>query len=265
MAKKKLTLAGIEHMSSIERSGTLDRIAKSRADRLKKIREVYLNNVPIIKLSKLYHYKQGTLGRAEKGYTCLKLQEAKWFCLVWFKEFKLYVNINWLLNGVGPEPSFVDMNHFNIKSYMTECLKEKKKDLDMERNESVTTYMLTELLTQMKENTLITYVRDHNMEPAFNKSDIVGGVCLKAEDLHLADQKICIVEVQDNIFVVRFFHFLEEQGVYILTSINNIEQPIVLNQITKLAIVSFRYSPMLHLHNKSESMDNEETIEADIF
>ncbi len=143
----------------------------------------------------------------------------------------------WLLHGIGMSPRIVNQNRLSRFSYT------KRNDLNILNVVNETTVIETEDENCNKEiqffkhcypNHLIFQLSDDSMFPIYQNGDFLGGIQLSAHQLSLANNKICIVLLRSNSYLIRKIKIFNDMhhkiGIYPI----NIEVVLEYNPILQL-------------------------------
>jgi len=104
-------------------------------------------------------------------------------------------------------------------------------------------FFMSDVFTKMNPNSLITYIRDNQMAPTFNKGQIVGGIKQDLDNLQKLEGKECIIELKNLLKVVRILH-LSPEGLIIASpaSPNHTPQIYRRSEIISISQISFTFN-----------------------
>ena len=224
---KDSTTTGLQpKLPSFVRTDRLQKFAASRGIRLRTLRT--LLHLTIEEFSDKTHQNSGTVGRIERGETCLSINLARWISKFAIENGVL-VTSNWLLYGNGDGPQVIRQKNIDLIDFMRSVdgstnSKDGKVASDgsassakqnTEEYKLLSSHLISQLFARLHAEHVLIYVKDHKMSPVYKKGETLGGIKFSNEDLNLLNGEDVIVETKTG-FSARIFH-MDSNGSIILS------------------------------------------------
>lgn len=188
----------INHRSSLDS-------AEKRANRLKRIRN-------LADLSREQLCDDGTINRntligwENARFGGLTKNGAKKVLAITSKKY-VYCTLNWLMQGIGPEPSVIPLPHL------------QRSDIHPSNEEKIIESELS-LFMARNNNAVNLYVSDASMLPQFQCGDVVAGKKKYASEIQAAIGYDCIVEIQNGTVLLRHLLASDKPETFVLKCMN---------------------------------------------
>jgi len=139
----------------------------------------------------LLGFNQGTLGRLERGDTCISIDTAKWMTKRLI-ENGIIVTAEWILTGKGETPQRIKEEEFSLKNVISNLLDGQKANENIKNSiPGLLSVLVTKLMTELNQNVISTYVKDNKFFPIYEKGEFVIG--LPTTNIEEFNGKFCIV------------------------------------------------------------------------
>lgn len=206
----QLSNIGIDRNLSKEQRHLLTvSLAKYRGTRLRLLRNILY--MTINEFAILVQVKPTSLGRIERGETCLTVSFAKWVSQKCSAELNIAVSAKWLLSGDGIGPRVTDDKN---KNKVQHCNKSNLQNID----ENIWINIHQQFVAHYKERAVTCFVKDNHMFPLYKKGFVVGGISLPRSHWNKIRQTPVILGMRSSDMFVRFMHWCSDNQVFILSS-----------------------------------------------
>ena len=209
-----LTITGLKKsLASGMRTEALTFLGKCRGIRLRIIRQLINKNLD--EFSKIVDIEVGSLGRIERGNTCLSILKAHFVCNN-IINYGLVISPTWLLSGKGSSIKFTKQDQVDISSTLMDIMK-GKISLD---DDSLLFLLQSQFFIKSykHKNPLIGFVKDIHMEPYLNKGDLVGGFLLNKDQYYNLKGQPCLIFFKNNTNVVRKVYFISNDELLFISN-----------------------------------------------
>lgn len=256
--EEKITKTGLlGNLPSMIRTEKLKKIALDRGQRLRQIRTILGYNLDYF--SELLGINQGTLGRLERGDTCISIDMGKWI-VKRLIENGMMLNVEWLITGKGFAPQQIKSEEFSIKDTLSDILS-KNKNIDVELQDNIPiliSVLCTKLISETHKSVLSTYVKDNKMSPIYEKGEFVMGII--SDNIDEYNGKICIIvkkgsTLTTSIKLIRKISVIEENNQKIILAIpynilsDHEEVCKIINNDYIIAPIIFKYNDSMDSNN----------------
>jgi DNA-binding XRE family transcriptional regulator len=242
------TQSGIQkYLPSNLRTAKLKEWAFKRGERLNLLRSfVEYNNtegdkVSLDDLAKSIELNSGTLGRLERGETCLSVTIATWIARQVLQRYSIFVTANWLLalSDAG-EPRVINTNFDDLLNYFKSKIENLPSEKEAGDQEMLSNYILHTMYNKLFDNVISAYVRDNRMSPFYEKGDVVMGQAINLKDIRSCHKKKCII-IRDNLKIVRFVHVINDTSI-LLTEADVLGEVEVINKLNNVVIAPITHT-----------------------
>lgn len=230
------TITGLKNnLTSSVRTEALKVLAKNRGLRLRVIRQI--TNTSLEEFSKLVGIESGSLGRIERGSTCLSILKAK-FISDQLINHNLLVNPIWLLSGKGVSIKKILLDKLDVADCITKTLSDNH-DHDL-NNKSVEFMAMSIFFKKIyyHKKPVTMFMNDNHMDPIIKKNDLLGGLIVEPKDYVNINGKPCIINFKNHTSAVRNI-FIEDQKVLLVTNVHSKPQLISLEHVEYIAPIHF--------------------------
>lgn len=182
-------------------------------ERLKKLRT--MTGATRKELHDKFNINSNSLQAWEVNRNPLSIKTAKKICNV-FLGLGVICSEEWLLQGAGSAPIFIDSLTTNTESSASENLVEEEKIMKE-----------SSLFKSHYSDAKVIIVTDEAMMPIYEIGDHVGGFIYKKEEIKLASGQNSIITTEDNEVFFRKFIYLPDRSTYVLSAINPLDKSTV--------------------------------------
>lgn len=232
------TITGLnKHLTSSVRTQGINNLAHCRGMRVRIIRNI--GNFNISEFSNIVGIEEGSLGRIERGSTCLSILKAKNICDNLYKRTNILVSAKWLLSGKGKAILKIKTDSIDISKVLYNVLIDVNTMPD-----NLTHYMMlcaAYMRIYKDQNPITIFVNDASMSNVYKKGDIVGGLEVE-KNLYksiFAGQPCIVIKKNGQTLVRNVFNDKSTDEMLILASTNN-DQPICVsyNDIVNIYLIN---------------------------
>jgi transcriptional regulator with XRE-family HTH domain len=216
-------------------------INDGRAMRLRKIRDAI--GMPRAALVGLTKISDVNLARVENNEVGMSEELASWICQRVNAQHNIFISVDWLLHGTGPEPSFRrSQSRTNIINSVMDVVCETGR-FTSHLDDYVHVWSIIQQVFQhfFEENAIVVAVNDRRMEPDFAKGSTVGGRKIARSHWRKLRNEPVILQAMHGRAVIRLLSFNEQHEYFIISYIDRKYPPELIkdHEISWIAHVDF--------------------------
>ena len=200
----KITKTGLQaKLPGYIRTQKLQKTAAERGARIRAVRNMIKINLD--DFAKILDISHGTVGRIERGSTCLSIDLANWIAQKSIENGVL-VSSEWILTGKGDQPVKVT-DQFSIKECFIDFMnsvfnKTNQKTVSNETIKLLSHYffykMNHEISSENNRETDIFFVKNDKMRPLLKKGNLVMAYEIKNIEWKDLENDICVIEYENE-------------------------------------------------------------------
>ena len=230
------TRTGIRrYLSSGLRTATLKECASKRGDQLNLLRHFIEYNridkkASLEEISKTLELNSGTLGRLERGETCLAIDIAPWIARQVLRMYGIYVHPAWLL-ALTEEgaPTIIETDDIKLIQVLEDIIEEEYSKLSKKHDLSGKTniFSLQKVCALLFPEMIQICVQDDLMSDIFDIGDIVVGKLVQ-DDFDKINRSKCIIQFKKTKeTLIRFVTIVDETQILLTCYKSAIENSFV--------------------------------------
>lgn len=255
-------------LPSYVRTDQLFKLALGRGARLRMLRT--LLHLTIEEFAAKTGQNAGTIGRIERGETCLSIALAKWFSR-FAMEAGVLATSEWLLSSEGSKPQIVARTHIDLLDFLNKSSvgvksnfseeeiaqsaslnsnnfidqqKLSRNDEDNEEHHLVSCHLMSKLFASLYTDHIIIFVRDYKMKPVYNKGEMLAGIKIDANKFASVNGQDVIIETSMG-YMVRIFNIDQNNNIILSCHQSDSYGPSLVepSQIKNIYRVLWKYIP----------------------
>lgn len=255
---KEDTMNGLpRNLPSYIRTDAVKKLSEARGLRVRMVR--HIASMSLNDFSQSVGIEHGSMGRIERGSTCLSILKAKTISLNLYNQAGLLVSPKFLLSGSGKSILEMDIPKVDISRTLNDIIQKKTTLPEYLTQYFAISYVYKEIYKQQKP--IIMFVNDSSMDLIYKKGDMVGGIIKDKNIEGYFKGQPCIVRFKNNQPpLVRFVHKAHHDYM-ILTNTNHATQPLSVSMSDIESIYEINFSQKTSLPNDHLISEEENLID----